>query len=484
MRFSEIRKLLDQKQISSVELTRQSLDQAQKTQDTFNPYYLICKDRALIEAQHADERLAAGETAPLLGVPYALKDLILAEGLGCTAGSKILENFVAPYNAHVVEALQSAGSVLVAKTSLDEFGMGSSNENSFKGPVKNPAASNCTPGGSSGGSAASVAAGDVSFALGTDTGGSIRQPAAFCGVTGLKPSYGRVSRYGLMAFASSLDQIGPIGDSAEACAAVLQSLAGHDIRDATSSTRVVEPYWARLCQERSSFSLKGLRVGVPRQLDSLKLEPEVRSEFEAFLEYLVSEGAEKISVDLPHFEYALPTYYLICTSEASSNLSRYNGVHVGQRAEDADSLSLEQIYSKSRGQNFGLEVRSRILLGTYALSSGYYDAYYKKAAQMRRLIYEDFKSVYAKVDFVLMPTAPEMAFGLGERSQDPLKMYASDLCTLPASLAGVPAISFPSSFKKPPRPVGLQLMAPWFAEQKLLQVVDHFERQVYQKGVI
>lgn len=472
--FSKIRQQLQSKEISSLELTQVSLKAAKEAQDNFNCYYEILEDTALAEARSADELRARGHEGPLLGVPYALKDLILAKGFKCTAGSKILENFVAPYDAHAVEKLKQSGAVLIGKTSLDEFGMGSSNENSFRGAVKNPVDPTCSPGGSSGGSAAAVASGSVTLALGTDTGGSIRQPAAFCGLVGLKPTYGRVSRYGLMAFASSLDQIGPMATDAEGCAFLLEAFAGTDHRDATSSKVKTKAYGQELLQNRRTWSLKDKKIGLPRELLSLEYEPTVQKEFEKFREWLKEEGAQLIEIDLPHVSHSLATYYLICTSEASSNLSRYNGVHVGRRASSDENLSLDQIYSKSRGENFGLEVRTRILLGTYALSSGYYDAYYKRAAQVRRKIYDDFKQSFEKVDFLLSPTAPEQAFTLGERTQDPLKMYASDLCTLPASLAGVPAISIPTQLESGERPIGMQLMAPWFDEMGLLHAADNY----------
>jgi aspartyl-tRNA(Asn)/glutamyl-tRNA(Gln) amidotransferase subunit A len=473
--FSKIRSALERKEISSFELTRESLQRSRKAHEELNCYYEILEDTALAEARAADELRARGMGGPLTGVPYALKDLILAKGFKCTAGSRILENFEAPYDAHVVEKLKKAGTVLIGKTSLDEFGMGSSNENSFRGPVRNPIDPQCSPGGSSGGSAAAVASGSVSLALGTDTGGSIRQPASFCGIVGLKPTYGRVSRYGLLAFASSLDSIGPMASDVEGCAFLLEAFAGKDDRDATSSSTAVRAYGQELLSSRNSWSWKGRRVGLPRELTTLSYEDEVVKEFAAFKAYLVSQGAQLIEVDLKHAAHSLATYYLICTAEASSNLSRYDGVHVGRRFESDENMSLDQIYSRSRGEYFGLEVRMRILLGTYVLSSGYYEAYYKRAAQVRRLIYDDFKRAFSEVEFLLSPTSPERAFALGARTSDPLKMYASDLCTLPASLAGVPAISFPSTLTQPDRPIGMQLMAPWFGEMDLLLAADHCE---------
>lgn len=477
LHFSRCREALQKGSVSSVELTRQSLERSRISQKKYNPYMAILEDRAMESATKADARRNSGESGALLGVPVAVKDLILVEGEKCTASSKILETFIAPYSATSVERLEAAGAVIVSKTALDEFGMGSSNENSAFGVVRNPHDPTRAPGGSSGGSAAALAAGDVTLALGTDTGGSVRQPAALCGVTGLKPTYGRVSRYGLMAFASSLDQIGPMARDAEGCAALLGTIAGFDIHDGTSSQSTVTDYIGDLLKGRSTASLKGLRVGIPKELDGMSLEKDVASELAELRKHLEASGAQMFSVSLPHFPLALPTYYVICTSEASSNLSRYNGIHTGRGASGSEDLSIEGLYSHARGEGFGEEVRLRVLLGTYALSAGYYDAYYKRAAQVRRLIHRDFAQAYKSVDVILTPTAPESAFELGSRTSDPLKMYASDLCTLPASLAGVPAISFPTSFTQPKLPVGMQLMAPWFAESKLLRVVDTLQRQ-------
>jgi aspartyl-tRNA(Asn)/glutamyl-tRNA(Gln) amidotransferase subunit A len=475
--LSACRKELDSRSVSSVDLARRSLERSRDSQSKYNPYMAILDRRALESAAKADARLAAGEKLPLLGVPVSVKDLILVEGEKCTASSKILEDFVAPYSATAVKKLEQQGAVIVSKTGLDEFGMGSSNENSAFGPVKNPLDPSRAPGGSSGGSAAALAAGDVPLALGTDTGGSVRQPAAFCGVTGLKPTYGRVSRYGLMAFASSLDQIGPMARDAEGCAALLEAMAGFDPHDGTSSRAQRPAYWAELVASRASGSLNGLRVGIPKELDGVSLEGEVSEELAALVRHLESRGARVSTVSLPHFSLALPTYYVICTSEASSNLSRYNGIHQGRGASDSEELGVEGLYSRARSEGFGPEVRLRVLLGTYALSAGYYDAYYKRAAQVRRLIHKDFSQAYKGVDLLLTPTAPESAFALGSRADDPLKMYASDLCTLPASLAGVPAISFPTNFRSPKLPVGMQFMAPWFEESRLLKIVDALQHE-------
>lgn len=477
LRFSQCRQAFQSRKLSSVELTRSAIDRAHVSQTKYNPYMAILEARALKAAAAADARRAAGEDLPLLGIPIAVKDLILVEGEKCTASSKILENFVAPYTATAVARLEAEGAVVIAKTALDEFGMGSSNENSAFGAVRNPIDPTRAPGGSSGGSAASLASGDVTLALGTDTGGSVRQPAAFCGLTGLKPTYGRVSRYGLMAFASSLDQIGPMARDAEGCAALLQAMAGFDPHDATSSQARRPDFLSDLVASREKGSLRGLKIGIPKEIDGISLQPEVAAELASLRAHLESQGATIVSVSLPHFPLALPTYYVICTSEASSNLSRYNGIHAGRGASSSEELSLEGIYSRARGEGFGPEVRLRVLLGTYALSAGYYDAYYRRAAQVRRLIHRDFSQAFKTVDLLLTPTAPETAFELGSRTGDPLKMYASDLCTLPASLAGVPALSFPTNFTQPRLPVGMQLMAPWFEESRLLRVVDELQRQ-------
>jgi aspartyl-tRNA(Asn)/glutamyl-tRNA(Gln) amidotransferase subunit A len=477
LRFSEFRSALDARTLSSVDLVRECLARARASQDKYNPYISILETRALESARRADERRSSGESGPLLGVPVAVKDLILVEGERCTASSRMLENFVAPYSATVVKRLEAQGAVLISKTALDEFGMGSSNENSAFGPVLNPHDPTRTPGGSSGGSAAALAAGDIPLALGTDTGGSVRQPAALCGVTGLKPTYGRVSRYGLMAFASSLDQIGPMARDAEGCAALLEAMAGMDPYDATSSSRPIETYLSELLQSRNTERLCGLRIGIPREVSGISVEPQVAIEFDALKKHFESHGARVVDVSLPHFSSALATYYVLCASEASSNLSRYDGLHVGRGASDAEELGVDGLYARARGENFGPEVRLRILLGTYALSAGFYDAYYRRAAQVRRLIHQDFQKAFAQVDFLLTPTTPEQAFELGSRSSDPLKMYASDLCTLPASLAGVPAVSFPTNFGAPNLPVGMQLMAPWYSEAHLLKVVDALQHQ-------
>jgi aspartyl-tRNA(Asn)/glutamyl-tRNA(Gln) amidotransferase subunit A len=477
LRFSECRQALQSKKITSVELTQSSIGRAHLSQAKYNPYMAILEARALKAAALADARRAAGEDSPLLGIPIAVKDLILVEGEKCTASSKILENFVAPYTATSVARLEAQGAVVVAKTALDEFGMGSSNENSAYGPVRNPLDPTRAPGGSSGGSAAALASGDVALALGTDTGGSVRQPAAFCGLTGLKPTYGRVSRYGLMAFASSLDQIGPMARDAEGCAALLHAMSGFDSHDATSSQARLPNFLAELQTSRTKGSLKGLKIGIPKEMEGISLQSEVSAELAALRAHLESRGATFVAVSLPHFPLALPTYYVLCTSEASSNLSRYNGIHTGRGAASSEELGLEGIYARARGEGFGPEVRLRVLLGTYALSAGYYDAYYRRAAQVRRRIHRDFSQAFKSVHLLLTPTAPETAFELGSRMDDPLKMYASDLCTLPASLAGVPALSFPTNFTRPGLPVGMQLMAPWFDESLLLNVVDELQHQ-------
>ena len=406
---------------------------------------------------------------PLAGVPIAIKDNICARGTRTTAGSRMLDRFIAPYDATVVERLDAAGAVIVAKTNCDEFAMGSSNENSAYGPVRNPWAHDRTPGGSSGGSAAIVAVGAVAVSLGSDTGGSIRQPASFCGVVGLKPTYGRVSRYGLIAYGSSLDQIGPIAQTVRQAAHVLAAIAGPDERDATTvHAQPVEIPDARA-------SLRGVRVGVPRALLEEGVDPDVRASVEAALQVMVASGATLHDIDLPHAAYAIPTYYLVATAEASANLARFDGVRYGHRAAPNEYDDLASMYAASRSEGFGPEVVRRIMLGTYVLSAGYYDAYYKKAQQGRTLIARDYERAFANVDVVATPTAPTTAFRLGEKVEDPLQMYLADVFTVSANLSGLPAISVPCGLDAHGLPVGLHLTAPAFAESALLRTAAAYE---------
>jgi aspartyl-tRNA(Asn)/glutamyl-tRNA(Gln) amidotransferase subunit A len=428
----------------------------------------VTKDRALARAAALD-CLAAGERGPLHGVPIALKDNLCTRGIRTTASSRILERYVPPYDATVVERLEHAGAVIVGKTNCDEFAMGSSNENSAFGPVRNPWANDRTPGGSSGGSAAAVAGGFVPAALGSDTGGSIRQPAALCGIVGLKPTYGRVSRFGLIAFASSLDQIGPLTRTAADAATLLGVLAGADPRDATAAPRDVPDYTAALTGD-----ISGVRIGVPRSLLADGVDPEVLTAFDEALRVLASLGATLVDVELPHAGYAIPVYYLVATAEASSNLARYDGVRYGYRA--ADARTLHSMYFRTRDEAFGPEVKRRIMLGTYVLSAGYYDAYYLKAQQVRTLIRRDYERAFSAVDVVAMPTSPTPPFRLGEKTDDPLQMYLADVFTVSANLSGLPAISIPCGMSTQCLPIGLQFSGPAFDESMLLRVADAYER--------
>jgi len=435
-------------------------------------FQLVLADRARARAAALDK--LATPAGPLHGVPVALKDNIVVRGTVTTAGSRILEEFVSPYDASVVEKLEAAGAVIVGKTTCDEFAMGSSTENSAFGPAKNPADLSRTPGGSSGGSAVAVAAGMAPIALGSDTGGSIRQPAALTGVVGLKPTYGRVSRYGLIAFASSLDQIGPFSTTVADAALTLEVIAGRDARDATSADRAV-PSWTKSLDG----SVNGVRIGVPSRLLEDGVDPEVRSAFDAATARLASEGAGLVDIELPHSRHAIPVYYLIATAEASSNLARFDGVRYGLRVP---GQSLAAMYDATRARGFGAEVKRRIMLGTYALSAGYYDAYYLKAQQVRTLIRRDFDEAFAKVDTILMPTSPVPAFKFGERTEDPLQMYLADVFTVGANLAGIPGVSVPcgrtSSTGTTPAglPVGMQFLGKPWDEATILRCADAYER--------
>jgi aspartyl-tRNA(Asn)/glutamyl-tRNA(Gln) amidotransferase subunit A len=457
--------------VSAADVCCASLDRIDAVNPALNAFNHIARDRALVRAQEIDRQRASGAaTGPLAGVPIVLKDNLCVKGMRTTASSRILDNFMPPYDATVVKRLEAAGAVIVAKANCDEFAMGSSNENSAYGPVRNPWATDRTPGGSSGGSAASVAARCAPLALGSDTGGSIRQPGSFCGVVGLKPTYGRVSRYGLLAFASSLDQIGPFGRTVGDAALALSVLAGHDPADATTATEPVPDYMAAL-----TGSAKGIRIGVPRAFVSDGVDPDVRRTFDEALETLRAAGATIVDVELPHAKYAIPVYYLVATAEASSNLARYDGVKYGHRsAEGKDSL--KSMYSRTRDEGFGPEVKRRIMLGTYVLSAGYYDAFYLKAQQVRTLLRRDYDEAFRKADVVAMPTSPTPAFKLGEKTDDPLQMYLADIFTVSANLTGSPGISIPCGFASGRLPVGLQLTGRMFDESTLLRVADAYER--------
>ncbi|HEX9373861.1 MAG TPA: Asp-tRNA(Asn)/Glu-tRNA(Gln) amidotransferase subunit GatA [Roseiflexaceae bacterium] len=473
--IAEARALLDRGEITSVELTQALLDRIVAVDNQVRAFLAIDDESAIEQARLADARPRRGEaTSPLRGIPLAIKDVISTEGLTTTCGSLMLENYTPPYDATVVTRLKGAGAVLLGKTNCDEFAMGSSTERSAYFPTRNPWDLERVPGGSSGGSAAAVAAGEALGAFGTDTGGSIRQPASLCGVTGLKPTYGRVSRYGLVAFASSLDQIGPFARTARDCAILLDAIAGADPRDSTAAPQPVPDYTAAL-----NGDLRGLRVGVPREYFVDGMQPGVEAAVRASLDVLRDAGAEIVDVSLPHTKYALPVYYIIAPAEASANLARYDGVRYGLRVPDQtywDELE------KTRGAGFGPEVRRRIMLGTYALSAGYYDAYYKRAQQVRTLIRRDFLQAFEQVDVLAAPTAPTVAFRIGEKTDDPLAMYLEDVCTLPGSLAGVPGLVVPCGFSgagteaAPLLPVGLQLIGRPFDEATLLRAGDAYQR--------
>jgi aspartyl-tRNA(Asn)/glutamyl-tRNA(Gln) amidotransferase subunit A len=457
--------------VSAVEVCRAALDRMQAAQPRLNAFNLIDAEDALSRAGRIDRQRAAGEAlGPLAGVPVALKDNLCVRGMRTTASSKILDTFVPPYDATVVRKLEAAGAVIVGKTNCDEFAFGSSNENSAYGPVHNPWDLDRTPGGSSGGSAAAVAARCVPLAIGSDTGGSIRQPASFCGVVGLKPTYGRVSRYGLLAFASSLDQIGPFTRSVADAALALSVIAGADPADSTASAEPVADFTAALTGE-----LTGVRIGVPRAFVTEGVDEPVRLAFDQALETLRAAGASLVDIELPHARFAIPVYYLVCTAEASSNLARYDGVKYGYRSAAAKAEGLRAMYMKTRAEGFGAEVKRRIMLGTYVLSAGYYDAFYLKAQQVRTLLRQDYERAFERVDVVAMPVSPTPPFRLGEKIDDPLQMYLGDMFTVSGNLTGQPGISVPCGFAGQ-LPIGFQLLGRMFDETTILRVADAYER--------
>ena len=464
----EISAALATGEFSSVELTRALLTRIDSLAGELNCYITVTAERALADAQAADDRRAAGQAGPLTGVPIAHKDIFCTEGIRTSCGSRMLDNFVAPYESAVSARLRDAGTVLLGKTNMDEFAMGSSNETSFYGPVRNPWNTGAVPGGSSGGSAAAVAARVAPAATGTDTGGSIRQPAALCGITGIKPTYGRVSRYGMIAFASSLDQAGPMTRDAADAALLLQAMAGFDERDSTSVEQPVPDYSAGLEQP-----LTGLRIGVPREHFGAGLDAAVATVIQDALAEYRQLGAELIDIDLPNSALGVPAYYVVAPAECSSNLSRFDGVRFGYRCDNP--VDLEDLYKRSRGEGFGAEVKRRILIGAYALSAGYYDAYYLKAQKIRRLISDDFRQAFEQVDVIMGPTAPTPAFGIGEKTDDPITMYLSDLYTIAVNLAGLPGMSIPAGFVNG-LPVGLQITGNYFAEAHLLNVAHRFQQ--------
>jgi len=452
---------------SSVELTQHFLQRIQQYPE-LNAYITITEDSAIQAAQAADERLATGDAGSLTGIPIAHKDIFCTLGVKTSCGSKMLANFIAPYNATVVEKFNQAGAVTLGKVNMDEFAMGSSNETSFYSPVRNPWDTQTVPGGSSGGSAAAVAAGLAVAATGTDTGGSIRQPAAFCGITGLKPTYGRVSRYGMIAYASSLDQGGPMTRSAEDAAILLQTMAGFDVKDSTSADVAVPDYLEGLDQP-----LAGLKIGLPKEFFAEGLDNSIASVLETALAEYQKLGAELVDISMPNLKVAIPTYYVIACAESSANLSRYDGVRFGHRCENPADLA--DLYTRSRGEGFGKEVKRRILMGTYALSAGYYDAYYLKAQKVRRLISQDFQQALAQVDVIMSPVTPTTAFGIGAKMDDPIAMYLADIYTIAINLAGLPAMSIPAGFSGG-LPVGLQIIGNHFAEDRLLNIAHQYQQ--------
>ncbi|HEY8347948.1 MAG TPA: Asp-tRNA(Asn)/Glu-tRNA(Gln) amidotransferase subunit GatA [Symbiobacteriaceae bacterium] len=457
-------------ELSAVEITEAFLNRIQKVDPQIGAFLTVAGEQALARAQKLDARRKSGgdNLGPLAGVPVAVKDNICTQGIRTTCASRILEHYIPPYDATVVERLRAAGAIIIGKTNMDEFAMGSSGENSAFRPTRNPWDLTKVPGGSSSGSAAAVASEQVPVALGSDTGGSIRQPAAFCGVVGLKPTYGFVSRYGLVAYASSLDQIGPLARSVEDCALLFEVIAGPDRRDATNAGRHPQP--VRFGGEPS---LKGVRLGVPREYFGAGIHPGVKARVEEAIRHLEELGAEVEECSLPHTEYALSAYYVISPAEASANLARFDGVRYGYRTPQASTLL--EMYEKTRQEGFGPEVKRRIMIGTYALSSGYYDAYYKKAQQVRTLVIRDFEAALSKYDALVTPTAPVPAWGLGEKLDDPLAMYMADVCTIPANLAGLPAISVPCGMVDG-LPVGMQLIGKHFDDTKLLQYAWAYEK--------
>jgi aspartyl-tRNA(Asn)/glutamyl-tRNA(Gln) amidotransferase subunit A len=458
------------RRISATELTRHYLGRIERLGGKLNAFITVTAEQALEQAAAADRRLASGEATPLLGVPLAHKDIFCTAGVKTSCGSRMLDNFVSPYDATIVERLANAGAIMLGKTNMDEFAMGSSNETSYYGPVRNPWDLGKVPGGSSGGSAAAVAARIAAAATATDTGGSIRQPAALSGITGLKPTYGRVSRYGMIAFASSLDQAGVLTQTAEDAALLLEAMAGYDERDSTSLDDPVPPY-SQLISERWD----GATIGVPESFFDAGLEPANATAVRAALAELEKLGAKLKSIELKYIHLSVPAYYVVAPAEASSNLSRFDGVRFGHRAERGAGEDLTTFYMRNRGEGFGAEVKRRILTGTYVLSAGYFDAYYLQAQKARKLISDDFARAFRDVDFVAGPTSPSPAFGIGQKTDDPIAMYLNDVYTIGANLAGLPAISIPCGFVRD-LPVGLHLVAPPLQEARLLKVAHHFQR--------
>jgi aspartyl-tRNA(Asn)/glutamyl-tRNA(Gln) amidotransferase subunit A len=467
--IATVRDALLTKKTSARELAKDFYAHIERRNPELNAFLALCPERAYAQADSVDAAVAKGQPLPpLAGVPVAIKDVISTQGVRTTCGSKILETYTPPYDATAIERLEKAGAVILGKTNCDEFAMGSSNENSAYGLVRNPAATDRVPGGSSGGSAAAVAAGLSVVSLGTDTGGSIRQPGAYCGIPALMPTYGRVSRYGLIAFASSLDRIGPFATSITDAATVMSVIAGHDSNDSTSADEAVPDYLAEMAKP-----VAGLRIGVPEDYFGKGLDPEVKAKVEAGIALLEELGCTRVPLKMPHTDYAIATYYVVATAEASSNLARYDGVRFGLRVQ---GNTLMDMYRKTRERGFGPEVKRRIMLGTYALSSGYYDAYYLRAQKVRSLIARDFADAFETVNAILTPTAPTPAFKLGEKTADPLEMYLADIYTVTGSLAGIPGISVPCGKTSAGLPIGMQIFASHFGEARILQLARAFEK--------
>ena len=464
-----LHEMLLRREVTCREITESVLKRIEKVEDRIHAYITRMPEQAMQQAARADALFQKGEAGPLTGIPLAIKDLICTQGVRTTCGSHILENFIPPYDATVVEKLKAAGTIFMGKANMDEFAMGSSTENSSFGPTRNPWDPTRIPGGSSGGSAAAVAADECIASLGSDTGGSIRQPASCCGIVGMKPTYGRVSRYGLVAFASSLDQIGPFAKDVRDTALLLTAISGHEPRDSTSVDIPVPDYTSALKND-----VRSMVLGVPKECFIEGIDPEVESAVREAIRTLEKLGARLVEVSLPHSDYALAVYYIIAPAEASSNLARYDGVKYGFRAQG--NRDLLEMYKETRSRGFGTEVKRRIMLGTYVLSAGYYEAYYRKASQVRTLIREDFQKAFSQCDVLLMPTAPTPAFHLGEKVDDPLQMYLSDIFTIPCNLAGLPGLSLPCGFTRQGLPIGLQVLSDHFQEEKIFRVAYAFEQ--------
>ena len=469
LKIREMRDMLDKKEISSVELTNAYLERIKKYDSEIESYITVAEEKALRNAEAADEKIKNGSSSPLCGIPMAIKDNICTEGIRTTASSKMLGNFIPPYNATVMDKLESEDIVMLGKTSMDEFAMGGSTQTSAFKKTRNPYDTNRVPGGSSGGSAAAVGASLCAAALGSDTGGSIRQPASFCGVTGLKPTYGRVSRYGLVAFASSLDQIGPIAKSAEDCAVILNAISGFDPHDGTSSKNEVPDFTAKIGQD-----IKGMKIALPKEFYADGIDADVKAAVLKAADYYKSLGAELIDCSMPSLKYAVAAYYLISSAEAASNLSRYDGIKYGHRSEEGDSFN--ELIANSRSEGFGDEVKRRILLGNYALSSGYYDAYYGKAMALKQKIREEYDHIFADCDVILTPTAPTVAYGVNENISDPAKMYQADICTVTVNIASLPAISTTCGYDAKGMPIGMSIIGKKWDEATIIQTADAYEK--------